>query len=541
MNKIYLILVLFLIIWFALFHNWFVIILDTSFVPLNSVNFDFLWKWFLEIFLEICNYILGYWFYSKLLFFCTILFYWIFWLQLGKYISNNWIQDDLFKKIAPTLTMLFFLINPFIYERAISQVWVASWYLLLFYWILFFLKYISNQKSKQLFLSALFFGLSINLMLQAFFFVWLFVVIFRIFFYKKFNNIFKNIIIFWLIIIWLNINFLWSFFIKSDTNYRVKTLQSLNQENINAFKVNSLNWLSAEITSWLLYWFWWEKYYHIALPQTFNKNRFVAWIIIVLISLYGLVYLTLNKSTKPYWISLLIIGIISWMLWIGIASNHWWEFVQALYDHIPFYIWLRESHKWIWMLMFVYWSGFCIGIYLIYKMFVSKYKILANTNYWIILSCLLLFAWTPWLTNSFKWQLFVANYPNEYFIAKEKLLSQEKSKIVIFPWHSYIACDWTKWRIISNPINWLFSPLETIISDNIEMWELYSNYDNPVSKDIESFISNKWNIQILKNNWIWYIVNLKTCADFQTYYFLNKTNWLNSIYNSDKIEVFSIK
>ncbi|MFZ5341871.1 MAG: hypothetical protein ACOZBL_05030 [Patescibacteria group bacterium] len=50
---------------------------------------------------------------------------------------------------------------------------------------------------------------------------------------------------------------------------------------------------------------------------------------------------------------------------------------------------------------------------------------------------------------------------------------------------------------------------------------MYTNSSNPQSKDIEKFLQSK-DLSFLKNNSFDHIINMKTCADFNNYEFLEK-------------------
>jgi hypothetical protein len=65
---------------------------------------------------------------------------------------------------------------------------------------------------------------------------------------------------------------------------------------------------------------------------------------------------------------------------------------------------------------------------------------------------------------------------------------------------------------------------------------LYSNYEDK-DKPIETFLKTK-DLKILKQNDIWWIIFLKTCADFRAYKWLDSLNWLEKIYSGDKVDVY---
>jgi hypothetical protein len=42
----------------------------------------------------------------------------------------------------------------------------------------------------------------------------------------------------------------------------------------------------------------------------------------------------------------------------------------------------------------------------------------------------------------FRGQIKIVNYPEEYFESKSFLAEKKEFKNVIFPWHTYIKCEW---------------------------------------------------------------------------------------------------
>ena len=55
------------------------------------------------------------------------------------------------------------------------------------------------------------------------------------------------------------------------------------------------------------------------------------------------------------------------------------------------------------------------------------------------------------------------------------------------PWHSYQQCAWTN-KVIANSLRRYFFPTEVIVSDNIEIGDLYTNSTSLRSADIEKFL-----------------------------------------------------
>lgn len=131
--------------------------------------------------------------------------------------------------------------------------------------------------------------------------------------------------------------------------------------------------------------------------------------------------------------------------------------------------------------------------------------------------------------------------PQEYTLAREKILLQDHEKVLILPWHSYMACAWTHGKVIAAGQKENFYPLETIVADNLEIATKYSNSSSPVSMDIEQFLQTHEQ-SLLKKNTISHIIFQKNCAGPQNRYdFLDKNKSYSSIFEGKDIRVFEVK
>lgn len=84
----------------------------------------------------------------------------------------------------------------------------------------------------------------------------------------------------------------------------------------------------------------------------------------------------------------------------------------------------------------------------------------------------------------------VTDYPQGYAEVRSTLLATEELREVTWlhlPRHSYHQCAWTD-KVIANSLRKYFAPIDLIVSDNIEIGELYSNSTSSRSQSIETFI-----------------------------------------------------
>ena len=323
--------------------------------------------------------------------------------------------------------------------------------------------------------------------------------------------------------------FLW----HNDT---LQQVQSFNASNIENFNTNAMFPLNVYGTSLLLYGFWGERWWHFLLPESINPSWFNAgFFLIIIIILWGY-FLYLHD--KKLFFTLLGITLISYILWVWTSSHIWGKQVMFLYTHVPLYMGMREPQKWFWLNLLTYSIFFASGVagvsmYLRNTLNFSQLK----QAFFLFLLIVFLQLWTPGILFWYHGQLFIWDFPKD-FTLMHTFPFKKDSKVLIVPWHSYFWCSWTRWRIIANNFN-VFVPVNTLISDNIEIGSLYSNSNNKASKDIEKYLGNH-DIQLLEKNQISYVINLKHCADFNQYEYLSSDTHFTNMLASENLDIYKI-
>ncbi len=538
---IYIITLISVILWLEFFTlSWFPMILDSTFYPINELKWFFTQSLY-QHFLDIITVFLWYEIFSKLFVVSVLVIWAILWVYIGKLVNNLLeIEDKKISLFNIILWITFVSLNPFSYERFLTQTWIILWVYFVWLWLVFLMNYILYKKNINLYISSLFFWISLNIFPHSIVFLIIIWVITLAFYLKRFS-IKKILLSVWIVIL-LNINWLyWNFFLKTDIVSSKVT--SFNMTNIEAFKSNSLNSLWTDLTNLLLYWFWGEKYWHIYTPDLVNKKWHLAWFIVLFIVIVWIYYLfRKQKKITLYLVSLMI---ISYILSLWISSNLFAGINKFLYEYIPYYIGMREPQKLTWLVMFIYSIFFLSGIIYIAKIihktklksYLSKYTY--NYYYWFFVIFLILIIWSPNVLWGYNWQLKIWQYPNNYFEIKEKIKTNTW-KTVIFPRHLYMACNWSRGKKFANPLKKIIDSPLVIWAINIEIWNLYSNDNSKESKDIELFLKYK-NYYLLRKNNIGNIIFMKNCADNNNYTFLEKDVNLEKTFSWQNIDIFKIK
>lgn len=328
-----------------------------------------------------------------------------------------------------------------------------------------------------------------------------------------------------------------------DSNSFGSNIQNFSLDDLEIFKnytVTDNNYL----TTLSLQWYRWEwnprfmlKSYGTTLPP------FAMFSLMFLLVVYGIYYClsTQTNDRKKLARSILIMMGISYILWLGTAwENLFADSYRWLYEHIPFFQSMRESNKRLLLLAVGYAYFGWYAIYSIGKYIQSRY--IWHTYTATILGILILIGYTPSIFRLHT-QIPVVDYPADRYTLREELLDQSTTydtqscspmcyDILILPRHQYIGLSFTR-KIVLNPARTFFYPLHVLQWDNIEIWGIYRQTNNPATQLITDYlamfgiisynsIDNTINppyetfIAALKNMGIKHIVLLKG-ADYHTY------------------------
>ena len=233
---------------------------------------------------------------------------------------------------------------------------------------------------------------------------------------------------------------------------------------------------------------------------------------------------------------LLWVSVVAYLLSIGIAGDtRFAPISQWSYDHIPFYIGLREPQKWIGLLMIAYCFRGARGTKEIIQKMMNHDKFLGYLVAGFL--CVLPVAYTPTMLFGLRWQLSTVDFPVWRYEMREIIQQKwsivhptpntkttENSKNLAYdylalPRHQYMRFSFSH-KIHANPINSFFPNI--LVGDNMEFGSVYTQSTRPISKIIERYIwpwwlwSQKYNkengklfIKDMQNNGIKYIMLFK--------------------------------
>ena len=246
------------------------------------------------------------------------------------------------------------------------------------------------------------------------------------------------------------------------------------------------------------------------------------------------------------------IGIVGFILALGMSSNVSSPIFEAFTSITPLMRGFRDSHKFVALVILAYVYLGALGIEDIFRFINSNSYHLQTKRIGTIISQLGLLLlvvpiFVPLLYGAslfgFAGQVRPTEFPTEWYEANE-FINQAgyDSNVLVLPWHQYMDFHWLDQpqRRLSNPSR-LFFDSSVVISDNLEIGNLYSESVDPVSEYIELILAERESISNLGSLLVplnvKFVILLKD-ADFDTYSFLEKQSDLILVLSNTELMLF---
>ncbi|MFA4999770.1 MAG: hypothetical protein WC545_00190 [Patescibacteria group bacterium] len=451
---------------------------------------------------------------------------------------------------------LFALFNPFVYDRALyGQFGVLIAYGALLFTAAYLFEFWRTLKAKELFLAAMFTGLTLMFALHFIFFLLPLYLIFFLALFLKRKAVRSARVgrFFWLkllvagaIIIALNAN--WLFAMASGQSSIVEFVeQGISHQDLFTFQTSGNIPAETFTKVVLMSGFWGQdqnRYADLATTPGWQK----AFVILLPFILYG-VYLSFYRASrrqKIFSISLIIIYLASVILAVGVKSPLFAPIIFWLHDNLPGYRGLREPQKFVALVIPIYLFYLSLAVRRIsLSRFFSRLS-LVRRHLIALVFALIIFAQAPLLIFGFAGQVRPTPYPADWYQINELLLSRSKEnracsdRILFLPWHMYMSFNWTG-RIIANPAPQFFScPVQT--GTNMEWGGIYDNSQNPVSAAVDVWMREEGlsGPPVLPDGESFRYIILAKELDWLNYLWLAKLGYLNLILETETLVVFEI-
>lgn len=436
---------------------------------------------------------------------------------------------------------LFYMINPYVYERFLA----GHWHVLLGYAyfplvINGFLRLLDKPRAKTFWRFCLLFAIY-PIISQHWFYITFFVLLLTAFIYLYKNHkwaalanplFYRFVGIFSLVFFGLNSFWLFGFWGEKSVWPQI----TLN--DFAAFATTADIKFGAWINVLSLYGFW--NNIHI-LPKNIFNWWWLLTIVVLAISLLGLIRLIQKRRLIGF--ALPFIFITALVIGVGYASGIIRPLIDLLFDYLPGFRGLRETHKAAGLLAFAYALTLPLGgRFLTGIVKKSAAKILLYIVYPCLAALILLMNFG--IFNAFNGYLKAYEYPVGWTKA-ENYLSENviDSKVLIMPWHGYPRLNFAGNTVVANPATAFFSS-DVIVGrnlDNVFLLETeQGEYDQLLFCLVQGLETIKDNLDFFYEQNISHMILLKI-DDYERYGFLTKSGVLELIYEDNDIVLYKVR
>lgn len=231
---------------------------------------------------------------------------------------------------------------------------------------------------------------------------------------------------------------------------------------------------------------------------SYNSIPAVMWyallFLLIIAAITGFLNPASNKKKSAYFFfSLFWTGII---LGTGISHSYTKPFFDFLFNYLPLFNGLRDSHKIVSLIV------------LSYAFFISSFVLFVRERHKKFYIALILAVFIFFLVFSFPliglWnQLHPVSYPDDYYKANSYFNSQNITGYIIYlPWQSYLTFNWTKNSSLDGRIS---VPINQIVEKNVLLGPDEWGTQTKLGKNISICIENQ-SIGCLENNNVQFII-----------------------------------
>lgn len=396
---------------------------------------------------------------------------------------------------ARVFAAMLYALNPFVYSRVLAGQWMILLSYALLPLLLFALLRLTaepNRKHALLFLAALFL-----ISVGAIHFVYL-SILFSLFFIAAFAGKAvwqKQRALAVSIVKWSGVGFALFLLVCSywivPALLRTSPLEAqFDEKHFEVFaaapnestpvwrNVAVLGGFWAERQAWKYYFVW---------PQEHALFWSAALLLLVLV-LLGLYKGIQTRETRFFTVLICLTAAGAYVTALGAADTPLYNFNMWLYEHMPGWNGLRDSHKLVSFLALSYACLTGIGVSHVFTYLKEK-----NTHSYAVL--MPVFFILPVVFGMYQWggyqqQLEPVWYPQTWHSAKEVLDADPEKKVLVLPWHGYFSIPFANQIPASNPAPSFFGRDRTIAARNAEIGDVYDQETGRDYKAIDMLVRN---------------------------------------------------
>lgn len=459
------------------------------------------------------------------------------------------------KRIMPrkwaTLSGVFYILNPYVFERFLSGQWLVILGYAFFPLVVFlFLRFLKNNSRKNLLSFILAFSIfPILSMHWAYISFWFLLLTAFVYFFKyvrsrrfdaqsflKSGQKSFNVIVLQLVLL-LVINSFWLFNFFGPSGI----LEKITLNDFKAFQTQSDPVWGVFFNVLSLYGFWQDSFF---LPKDVFSFWWILTFAIAAFSFIG--FYVLAKKRNVLALTTGIAFIPALLIGVGYGSTYVQPLCNFLFHHLPGFVGLRETEKVAGILAFAYALFFPLGVKTVFDYFFDeakeKTKVVIDglSVFFVLIVCCLL---VNNMFFGFSGQIESHPYPASWY-AVEKIFANDPGteNVLFLPWHGYPQLAFAGNITVANPAQTFFS--SHIISgrnlDNVYLEETaQGDWDTKMFNLLQNLESIDEDIGFLKSQKVNYIILAKT-SDWERYGFLDKSQNVRKVYEADEIVLYKV-
>ncbi len=438
------------------------------------------------------------------------------------------------------LVALFSLCNPFVYDRIMyGQVGVVIGLGAFLIILSTLVRYYEHLEYKEIVYFGIASGIGILFSAQIVFFIIPVCTIWAVIFLKKWR-----MQKFWYgikmlgggIIIIAVINGTWLF----PELYSGKTASFVNQgiqtQDFEAFKTAGDTPGEVITNVALMSGFWGKDQYRYIDITDFPRTWGKSFIFLIPIFVLGFWTMIKDRARRGFLFLLIVLYLVAFLLALGVSVPYVDGITYFLLDNLPMYASMRDTQKWVMVIIAVYGIILAFGLQNIFKHCRDKISAVMAT---FALSIIVIFQ-APTMLFGFWGQLQPVMYPESWYTVQENVICAEGETMLFLPWHLYMYYTWSE-QVIASPAE-LFFDCPIIQSQSVE-WGHVGNYqDMQNAEQVVAWIYSRGTLNIqeaLIQKGVRYIVLVKE-VDWETYDWLHTHKDLMLLYDMPHVRVYRI-
>jgi hypothetical protein len=438
-------------------------------------------------------------------------------------------------KPAKIFASLLYMLNPYVYVRILAGHWLILFaYAVLPLAIKSFMDLLENNKRKDIIKMVLLttlVGFNSHTLIMAFI---AYSVIFCFKVYRARDiEIIKSVSITALLFLFLNIYWLLPLAVAKET-----LLSSIGSEDLAAFAPR-IESFSALFTLASMHGFWRAGYIY---AKDFIPYWQILFAFILFLAVHGFISYYKDKKIGIYVKSFAVIAALGLILAAGIRSPFEDAF-RVLFDNVPLLKGMRDSHKFVTLLVLAYAYLGALGVAEIGNGMQQKEKkrYISMAVVGFALATPFIYSFT--FFNGFAGQIKPTDYPEDWYEVNDYLNKDRREfKVLFLPWHQYMDFKWipNRDKRITNPAEHFFDK-QIISGKNIEIGGIYRQVNTLEQLYVDFLLRNRGKItnlgELLAPLNVKYILLTKE-ADYKNYFFLFNQSDLTLVKETENFYVF---